>query len=398
MRRALLLAVFLMAFLPRLGGIALTTVYGVNPFGEGQVIGHQGAAENIAGMLTAGTLDLTWHDTYSRWGLVLSLFWFLPGPSGLYAQLAMATVGSLAVLVVFRLGAVLHSVAAGIVAALPLALLPSYILMHSVVQREAVILLAVVGAFYLVFAHPAASTRWWRYLLAGGLLLVPGYLRLQNIPLVIAIVVVSLVGILLVSARYPRRTKVTIASSLLSIGLITGFLIVRRLLTRQPVQYLLDLRARRTRGRATYLEWFAPTSLPEVAMFSLVAAVYFLFVPFPWHVETGIDLVGVGESLVTLTFAAFAVAGVRHLKDRALAALITLLTAIVLVSVLYGLGTANYGLAMRHRQVIVWAIFLLGGIGIAERWHALETPVAHTLRDGLHRPFTRRLPRREGGE
>ncbi|OLZ40767.1 hypothetical protein A6E15_07090 [Natrinema saccharevitans] len=93
---------------------------------------------------------------------------------------------------------------------------------------------------------------------------------------------------------------------------------------------------------------------------------YFLFTPFPWMISHSMDFVILGESITNLIYAVAAISGARILAKKTLAGTVALILGIVVGTLLYGLGTVNVGTAVRHRQMVLWAIFLLGGIGIAQ--------------------------------
>lgn len=312
-------------------------------------------------------LDLAFGGTYDRWPLLLSVFWLLPGPSGLYAQLGMATLGTIGVVNVYLICEHYHSKQAGIIAVLPLSFFPSYVFMHSVVQREAVVLFAMTTAFVLIFSPNRHIYPPYNYLLASVMLLLPAYLRFPNAPVIIAVTVATLAVAFLNSDRISLQRKLQALGGTTFAGAATIYLTATRLITDDPVQYLADVRERRIRGRATYLEGVIPESLPELLVFSWVSAVYFLFAPFPWHVERIDDFVIMLESMIGLAYAVFAVLGALVLKEKSLPATVALVSGIVLFSVLYGFGTGNYGTGLRHRQVIFWAIFILGAIGFSSK-------------------------------
>jgi hypothetical protein len=130
------------------------------------------------------------------------------------------------------------------------------------------------------------------------------------------------------------------------------------------IEDLAWLRGVRARGRTEYLGWVTPETLTSALSFSWIAAGYFLFSPFPWMIENVQDLVVAVEALVTLGYAVAGVSGVRVCLRETMPGTVALLVGLVLGSVLYGLGTANVGTAVRHRQMLVWVIFLFGAVGL----------------------------------
>ena len=362
-----LAAIFALVLAIRLGAIAVIHLFGFNPFGEGQARYHARVAEEIA---SAGlAFDFDWRQNHHRWGLLLSPFWLLPGPSEIYAQVWVSILGSLGILNVYLICEYYHSKQAGLFAVVPLGLLPTYSFMHAVTQREALILLGVTTAFVLVFlpnryVHPP-----WNYLLAIGCVSLAGYQRTFNIPVILFIIIFTVGIVFLTSDGYTMRTKISNLIATFSIGSLAVLTAITRFITDlgEVFDWLANLRERRTRGRATYLEGVIPETPVEFIVFSWVGAIYFLFAPFPWHIEAVSDLAGFVESTVGIVFLLFSVRGFRVINRHTPLAAITLAVALIIYSVLYGFGTGNYGTALRHRQTVFWILLIFGAIGISSK-------------------------------
>jgi len=359
--------VFSIVFLVRLISIFSVQVVGFDPFGGGQAGRHARTAAEIA---SAGfSYEINFTNTFDRWGLLLSPFWLLPGPSEIYAQLAVAIVGSLAILNVYLICEHYHSKQAGYLAIAPLALLPSYAFMHAVLQREALLLFSVTTAFVLIFLPNRYVSYPRNYLLATLCLIIAGYLRRFNMPVILSVGAIVVFVSLITSGRYtPRRMLYGILTTV-SVSIVGLYVVITNWITdlQNATAWLATLRARRARGRATYLTYIIPANLFEFIAFSWVGAVYFLFAPFPWHFEVINDLPGLLESAVGLGFLVFSFTGIKTVGEKAPVAVITLIAALVVYSVLFGYGTANYGTALRHRQAVFWIILVFGAIGISQR-------------------------------
>jgi len=359
--------VFIISLLIRIFAIFSVQVIGFDPFGGGQAGGHARTAAEIA---SAGlSYEINFNNTFDRWGLLLSPFWFLPGPSEIYAQIAVAVVGSLAILNVYLICEHYHSKQAGYLAVAPLALLPSYAFMHAVLQREALLLFSVTTAFVLIFLPNRHISYPQNYLLAALCLFIAGYLRRYNIPVIVSVTAVAVLVSLVTSDRYTPRRVLYGISTTVSVSIIALYVAISRWITdlQEVTTWLATLRARRARGRATYLADIIPANFLELLAFSWIGAVYFLFAPFPWHFEVVDDFAGLIESALGLGFLVFSFAGIKTVGQKAPVAVITLIAALVVYSVLYGYGTANYGTAIRHRQAVFWIILVFGAIGISQR-------------------------------
>ena len=369
-QRAILL-VLVGALLARFGGIFLTESFGINPFAGGQVDGHASRAEEIANNFRQVESDIRWTSTAGseRWAPFLAIFWLLPGPSQLYAQISMAVLGTVGVYNAFIITRHYHSDQAGLLAAIPLAFFPTYIFMHSVLQREAVVLFLLTTAFILIFLPARYIRTPMNYILGSGCVFLAGHLRLETLPVYIVIIGVVVLSAIFSSKRISRKIKLQIGAVTGGIGLTAIYLIVSQFLSNisEIVDYFANLRARRARGRATYLPEVIPSSLFELIAFSWIGAIYFLFTPFPWHLESVLDIGGLVELIIGITYALFAILGALVLKERTLLGTLALISLIILFSVLFGFGTANYGTAVRHRQTVFWAIFILGAIGFSSK-------------------------------
>lgn len=369
-QRAILLLLFA-ALLARFGGIFLTESLGFNPFAGGQVDGHADRAEEIANNFGQVESDIRWTSTAGseRWAPFLAIFWLLPGPSQLYAQISIAFVGTVSIYNVFIITRHYHSNQAGLLAAIPLAFFPTYIFMHSVLQREAAILFLLTTAFILIFLPVRYIRTPINYVLGAGCVFLAGHLRLETLPVYIVIIGVVVLTAIISSKIISRTTKFQVGVVMSGVGLATIYLIVAQFISNisEVVDYFANLRARRARGRATYLPEAIPSSFLELIAFSWIGAIYFLFAPFPWHFETTLDIGGLVESIIGIAYALFAVLGVFVLKKRTLLGTLALVSLIILFSVLFGFGTANYGTAVRHRQTVFWAIFILGAIGFSSK-------------------------------
>lgn len=361
-----LLILFSAILAVRLVSMAIIHVVGFDPFGGGQANVHARTAEAIASNGFAFEFDI-WQISH-RWGLLLAPFWWLPGPSILYAQFAVAVIGSLGILNVYLICEHYHSKQAGYIALLVLALLPTYSFMHAVLQREALLLFGVTTAFVLTFLPNRHLARPWNCVLALGFVSLAGYQRIFNVPIIVVVVTAITLFAFFRSDTVPVRAKLSgfLATTTIGAGLL--FVVIQWIVDiRRIPEFFSSIRARRARGRAIYLEDAIPESYLELLAFSWIGAIYFLFAPFPWQIEAVADLAGVFESLVGIGFLLFSLQGARIVAKKAPLAAFTLIFSLVVVSVLYGFGTANYGTAMRHRQAVFWILIVLGSIGLSSK-------------------------------
>ena len=366
---------FVIAFLVRSVAAIITTLTTLNPDSRKDAVGFGNTAETIARGLkegspylyTAESLDpsqvlfpLASPEIYTLWGTFLAPFWLLPGPSGLYARLGNAFLGAFAVYNVYLIARYYHSHHAGVVAALPMMFYPSVVAVQSTLLREAIILFGVTTAARLLLLTSQRRSQLLSYVLAGIVLHISLLQRSDNFLIFVAAVVTAL-GVYAVKSGYISRRAIALGASLSPVAFVLSLPVIR-----DGIEFLAYTREVRASGRAVYLPEVIPRTVFELAAFSWVGAAYFLYTPFPWMIETIPDLLVGIEGLINIAFTVAAVWGVRYLGQKNTPATVGLLAGLAVAVILYGVGTANYGTGMRHRQMFLWVIFLFGGIGISE--------------------------------
>lgn len=373
--------ILLVAFVIRLGGVALTTVTDLNPDSQADATRFAEMAASIASGETS--LETVWSNfgtTDPTWGLFLAPFWLLPGPSIVYARIGSAFLGAVAVYNVFLIARHYHSRSAGLFAVAPIMLFPSFVAMHSTIMREAIILFGLTTAVRLIIV----PGRWHlivRYGLATGLILLAILFRFDNAPVYAAMFGV---GLCVYLVRWRREFIVPIFASIP----ITYYVYTNHLLDflsthvyhrrESLVEFLIFFRGARIRegGRTQYLTEMRPETISELISFAPIGAVYFIYVPFPWMVETFHDAIISVEGIIAIVYSVFAVLGVGYMARKNLPATAGLLAGFFIFVGLYGIISTNVGTAMRQRQVLYWVLPLFGGIGLAERFETrLDTMI-----------------------
>lgn len=353
------LTVAAIAFALRLAAIPLSITQ-VNSYSRADATQFAATAAYTANALASGQIPLIrLSDVYSIWGGMLSPFWLFPGPSIVYAHIATSTLGALAVYNVVVMGIRLHSRRAGVIAALPIAVFPSFVLIHASLLRESAVLFALTSVARLWFAPSERLRTRERFPLAVVFLGAAIVLRTENI-ILYAIVIGVAVGAVLLERDvipFPQATVTMAGATALAVAAVK---------VPSVIEYLVGIRKNRARGRTIYLAEVFPDGVLELVAFSWVGAVYFLFTPFPWMVTTAADIVVAVEALVTLGFAIAAVYGVREAAHEEPAVTTTLVIGLLVGAVLYGVANANYGTAIRQRQMFTWILYLFGGIGLAK--------------------------------
>jgi len=351
--------IFTVALCTHVLAVAVTTLVGLNPDASGDVDTFARTARRFAATTKQGTLpSVSFTDTDEVWGSFLSPFWLLPGPSRVYARFVNAILGVAATCNVYSIATTYHSERAGAFAALPLIFYPSFLSTHSTILREAIILcgLTIVANVYL---HQRFGSAMRRHFVVVALMVPVVIQRSDNLPVYVLVFAVA-AAVSWIDFSEVRTGVYALAAALL----VTAWL---HPITEAIVDDLAEFRRARATGRTAYIADVFPATVPSAVAFSWIGAMYFLYAPFPWMVEIPFALPIAIEGVVNVLYTVAAVSGTRYLWRQAPAATAGLVVGIVVGSVLYGLGTANVGTAVRHRQMILWAIFLLGGIGVADR-------------------------------
>lgn len=358
--------VFLAALGTRLAGIVVTSLTTLNSYAQGDVDKFAAHAGEMAATLTSGRLPhvpANPNRIEVLWGLVLAPIWLLPGPNLLYGRLFSALLGAVAVYALYRLACSLHSAEAGVIATVPLVGYPSYVFVHSTVLRESFVLAGLVGATVLLVAdgHRRRTTA-LRYVVAVGALALVTLVRWENLALYLLVIATG------IAVRYrrlwPRSRVVAAVAGAVSLAVA----VLARPAIQSGIDFLAVKRRRRSRGRTVYLAEFVPDTVLKTVAFAPVGALYFLFTPFPWMVETVADAVVFVEAVGNVVAFGLAVLGVPVLWRRSKSATAALVVGLLAGVVLYGLVNANVGTNVRQRQMFLWVVFLFAGVTVTERY------------------------------
>lgn len=336
-----------------------TTVTSLNPDADGDVVTFARIADRFARQLATGTIPaFNLGSTDDAWAIFIAPFWLLPGPSRLYARLGMAVLGAAIAYNIYAIATAHHSRTAGVVAAAPMVVYPSVLATHSTILRGSVVLFGLTAAAH-VYARRLTTSRLRRHVLAGLFFVPAAIQRTDNVPVY---AVAFGVGAVVSVVEFGRlRREVYLFGAVLSIPTVAA----AYPLVQQVVDRLAYIRRVRASGRTVYFPDVVPQTIWEVTGFSWIGFLYFFYTPFPWMIGRPIDAIVMIEGVINLLFTVAAVSGVRLTWRRAPVTTAALTVGFLVGGALYGLGTANVGTAVRHRQQLLWIVFLFGGIGIA---------------------------------
>ena len=113
-------------------------------------------------------------------------------------------------------------------------------------------------------------------------------------------------------------------------------------------------------GRTTYGVYLDLTSPYMMVYSGLKLYVYYLFAPFPWHIENLTDLYTGAESILRMVLIYFSVKSWHNARGSQRRLLGLMLILYFSMTFMWALGTTNYGTAMRHHMLSWWIIVIAG--------------------------------------
>ncbi|MCL9817478.1 hypothetical protein [Natronocalculus amylovorans] len=360
------------AFIVRLGGVLITNLTTLNPDQGADTFAFANQAHEIAsGNVPISDLVNSLGSTVPTWGLFISPFWLLPGPSEVYAQIFVAFLGSFAIFNIYLLIRYFHSTQAALLTVIPLIFLPSSVALHSVILRDAAILASLTYSIRL-FVIPYQIEKSARLILIIISITTASLLRIENLP-IYALVFFTIISLThLKKEYYLTAVFVFFATSLLLTPVINQIFNWLGILRHRDgiLDFLMWMRGARIRegGRTQYLTDVTLQTPTDVLLYAPLMGIYFLYAPFPWMAENIIDYLTVFESVIMIVFSIFAIRGWVALSRRNLGLATGLLAGLVLFITLYGIISVNVGTTVRQRQTFSWVIFALGAIGFTEQY------------------------------
>lgn len=349
---------FVMSF--RFVIIILDAIFGLNPRTGIDTVSFANEANKIANQFLSGNYrDFASNalgTTNEYWGILISPFWMIPGPSEVYASLFVAFLSAVGIYNVYVMGWYHHSHKAGMFAIIPLIIAPSFVTVQGSIFRDGVVFFALTtAARYLSIPKYPLKLRIIAPVVSLGLAY---YLRDYTFVIYSIALLSGTIAYFSYSNHWVRRLLYASPIAVLPVTILLRETIEQQLLS------IVSTRTYATRGRAAYLSEVFPGTLSEVIAFSWIGALYFLFSPFPWQITAPIDIGASFESLIFLLFTIPAVFGVRYMLHRECAVTVGILAGFFVGVILVGLGSGNYGTAIRHRQMFLWVVTLYGGIGL----------------------------------
>lgn len=320
-----------------------------------------------------------WHgepitlDHYNRfvsgWGFFygVAAVYYVFGRNQLLVQFLNATMGAIAVLVLYAIAGELFGASAARRAALCMAFFPQMIFWSAAMYKDPAVLLCIAVSIYAVLKL--------RKRLSIGLLFLflCSALALMTLRFYVAYFVAFSAAATFLFGQRQGGTKSVVTYLFLLAALYGTFtLAVPRETAEQQASYLTLERLQVTRAdQATWGQSAfgrdLDVSTPAGAIRALpVGLVYLLFAPFPWSIS------GLRQALVLpemLAWYALMPAFVRGLRIAARDRLRDVLPVIVFagsLTVAYALFQGNVGTAYRQRTQVTMFFFVFMGVGLSE--------------------------------
>lgn len=119
----------------------------------------------------------------------------------------------------------------------------------------------------------------------------------------------------------------------------------------------MDYFQSRVYGGARYPEWTQPRSAADFVWAVPLRTVYLLFSPFPWDLREPSHLIGFIDGLFYLVLVVFLWRGRRVIRQSPEARMVFLILVPLVFA--YGVGTGNFGTALRHRAKLAVGLIIL---------------------------------------
>ena len=112
---------------------------------------------------------------------------------------------------------------------------------------------------------------------------------------------------------------------------------------------------------------------PISFLFSLAKIVFFyLFKPFPWDIKNLLDVYGFFEAFSKAVLFILLFLGFRDASKEEQQKVVFLLSIYLAMTLLWAVGTVNYGTALRHHIIHNWILIFLGVSGASRIFHSPE--------------------------
>lgn len=148
---------------------------------------------------------------------------------------------------------------------------------------------------------------------------------------------------------------------------ITGSEILRKFLSLEILEAMRLHRTYTPIGRASYEAPFDYSSILMTILSSCKIYFHYLFEPFVWKISSLPDIYAASEAMLHLILIYYSIKTwilEQGERKKILGLMIILFFVLTLI---FAIGTTNYGTGMRHKMLSWWLIVLMGGPALFER-------------------------------
>ncbi|MBU2482982.1 MAG: hypothetical protein KJ760_18020, partial [Proteobacteria bacterium] len=318
-----------------------------------------------------------WADLYTN---LLTIVYSLADSNSIMVGQSMSIIFvSLSIIVFIRFFELIRSDKSSM-SVLVLFLLPSMILMCSVTLRESYeiffsllsfycfshyfyskkkiqLIFSAIAAFFMVLFHPVLSI--WALFLFLFIVLEASGISLKTVVFFFAkrkIVVLIAIGLCLtmIPVTYKQTNDVLKGENLVS-SLVKGNLVHHAIYWRNMSIMYAEI----SNANAIYGVPLEVDSIP--AFFSSISKIgfYYFAAPLPWKVSRLIDVYATTENLWRILLIILSLKSISRYHEKKYL-LNFLFFSYLLISVVWAMGTVNFGTAMRHHLIGYWLLVLLG--------------------------------------
>jgi len=142
---------------------------------------------------------------------------------------------------------------------------------------------------------------------------------------------------------------------------ITGAEVYGKLLNLEILESIAKHRTYTPIGRASYDIPFDYSSLFMLFYSSFLIYIHYLFSPFIWQISSISDIYAMSESLLHFILIYYSIKLLIRKSARKHKLLVMMLILFFVITLIYSVGTTNYGTGMRHKMLSWWLIVITGG-------------------------------------
>ncbi len=280
------------------------------------------------------------------------------------------------VILTFYLGRELLGEQAGKLASGMVAIFPSMLLWSVINIRDAIATFLVVFIIITavrLYRRPAPH---WLALLAGGLLVMSTFRDY------VAILLLTGLAVGFAAASRPHRLGSTfflgVLFSMLTMLMMSRLNLFGVASLESPIQTMAGLReSMQFDATSSYGQGYQTDTLGGAIRFLPLGLVYLLFAPFPWRIESALQLTSLPEVVLWYLLFPLCAVGIRYAVQKGAPQNLIVVGAMAVVVSCYALVEGNFGTAYRHRAQVMPLFFLFGAAGILilkHRWEEGKKP------------------------